>query len=348
MPYNELRKDYLLNRWVVIATERARRPTDFAKQRTPQAQTSICPLCPGNEHLTPPAVLVYLPASGGGVRKDQEQGDFRSKNWLTRTIPNMYPAFAPPKDHADTKQIMKTLSFGYAIGQHEVIVESPNHNDHPADADPAQLIHVINTYKDRLADIAQKPYIQHVQIFRNHGIEAGASLSHAHSQIIATPFLPTTIDRELAASKSYENQHDRCVFCDLIKQESETPRLILDNEYFVVFAPYASVNPMEFWIVPKRHAINILDLSQAETAALAQTLKTTLKALKTLVNDPPYNYGIHLAINKDAQKYYHWHLEVYPHLAIWAGFEKSTGMYINTVTPETAAQELKKAITENP
>ena len=343
MPYNELRKDYLLNRWVVIATERARRPTDFAKPKTGQGNTNTCPLCVGNEHLTPPATLVYLPENGS-IRKDAEQGDFRFKNWLIRSIPNMYPAFAPPKDPADTAIIMKDSSFGYAIGYHEVFVESPNHSDHPPDAPVLQLVLLINAYKDRVGYIAQKPYVKYVQIFRNHGLDAGASLSHAHSQIIATPFIPTIPSEEMAAAKSYQNQHSSCVFCDLIKKEAQTPRLILDNDWFVVFAPYASVNPMEFWIVPKRHAPNILNLTAEETEGFAKTLKETLGAFKSLVNDPPYNYGIHLAINKEAEDYYHWHLEVYPKLAIWAGFEKSTGLYINTVTPETAARELKIAI----
>jgi UDPglucose--hexose-1-phosphate uridylyltransferase len=343
MPYNELRKDYLLDRWVVIATERSRRPTDFAKQKTEQAKTATCPLCPGNEHMTPPAVLVYLPANGG-TRKDKEQGDLRHKNWLIRCIPNLYPAFAPPKDPNDTAEIMKSNNFGYAIGCHEVLVESPNHSDHPSDTELPQLVRVINAYKDRLSEIAQKPYVQYVQIFRNHGLEAGASLSHAHSQIIATPFIPTIVNKEHAASKNYYTQHGQCVFCDLLQKESKTQRLVNDNEHFTVFAPYASVQPMEFWIIPKRHAANFLSLTAEETEAFAETLKATLKGLKDLVNDPPYNYGFHLAINKDAEDYYHWHLEVYPQLAIWAGFEKSTGMYINTVTPETAAAELKKIL----
>jgi len=342
MPYNELRKDYLLDRWVVIATERARRPTDFAKPKTESTKTVSCPLCPGNEQMTPPAVLVYLP-SDGGIRKDKEEGDFRSKNWVLRVIPNLYPAFVPPKNPADGEHVMNGDSFGNAIGHHEVIVESPNHGDHPADAEITQIVQVINAYKDRLGDLAQKPYVKYVQIFRNHGLEAGASLSHAHSQIIATPFVPTIVAGEIAASKTYYDQHGTCIFCDLIKKESQNPCSILDNAHFTVFAPYASVNPMEFWILPKRHDSSILSLTPAETEAFAQTLKATLKALKDLVNDPPCNYGIHLSIDKDTDNYYHWHLEVYPHLAIWAGFEKSTGVYINTVAPETAAAELKKA-----
>jgi UDPglucose--hexose-1-phosphate uridylyltransferase len=148
----------------------------------------------------------------------------------------------------------------------------------------------------------------------------------------------------MAASKNFWSEHGKCVFCDIIEKESKSPRLILDDPHFVVFAPYASVHPMEFWILPKKHDANLLNLSQAETQADAQTLKASMKGLKDLVNDPPYNYGFHLSINSEAKDYYHWHLEVYPQLAIWAGFEKSTGMYINTVTPETAATELRKTI----
>ena len=343
MPYNELRKDYLLDRWVVIATERGRRPTDFAKQKKEQAQASVCPMCPGNEHMTPPAVLAYL-KQNGAIKKAKDENGFRHKNWLIRCVPNLFPAFAPPKDPADQTNIMKSESFGCAIGHHEVLVESPNHDDDPADAEVPQLLHVINGYIDRLRELSAKPYVKYVSIFRNHGAEAGASLSHAHSQIIVTPFVPTIVDKELAASKTFWNQHEKCVFCDIIEKESKSPRLVHDNSRFVVFAPYASVHPMEFWILPKKHAANILSLNQNEKKAFAETLKASLKGLKDLVNDPPYNYGFHLSINRNAENYYHWHLEVYPRLSIWAGFEKSTGIYINTVTPETAAAELKKAL----
>jgi UDPglucose--hexose-1-phosphate uridylyltransferase len=342
MPNNELRKDYLLDRWVVIATERGRRPTDFAKQKREQATASVCPLCPGHEHMTPPAVLVYL-KSNGEIVKDRDENGFRPKNWLIRCVPNLYPAFAPPKEQIDQVQIMKNDHFGLAIGHHEVLVESPCHDEDPADAELPQLVHVINAYVDRLRELSAKPYVQYVSIFRNHGLEAGASLSHAHSQLIATPFVPTIVEKEIAASKNFWNQHERCVFCDIIERESESPRLVLDNTRFVVLTPYASVHPMEFWILPKKHDTNLLNLTQTEKEAFAETLKASLKGLKDLVNDPPYNYGFHLSTNRDAENCYHWHLEVYPRLAIWAGFEKSTGVYINTVTPETAAAELRKA-----
>jgi UDPglucose--hexose-1-phosphate uridylyltransferase len=343
MPFNELRKDYLLDRWVVIATERARRPTDFVKQKKETTQTDTCPMCPGNEHMTPPAVLVYL-KSNGEIRKEKDTNGFRHKNWFIRCVPNLFPAFAPPKTQADETGILKSNVFGLAVGHHEVLIESPDHNGHPANAEVPQLVHVVNAYVDRLRELAAKPYVKYVSIFRNHGVEAGASLSHAHSQLIAMPYVPTTVDDEITTSLNFWNQHEKCVFCDLIEKESKSQRMVADNQYFSVLAPYASINPMEFWVIPKKHAANPLNLAQAEIKAFAETLKTTLKALKDLVNDPPYNYGIHLSINAESQDCYHWHLEVYPKLAVWAGFEKSTGTYINTIPPETAAAELKKAI----
>ncbi len=346
MGFNELRKDYLLDRWVVIATERGRRPTDFAKKEREQAKTAVCPMCPGNEHMTPPAVLVYV-KKGGKIQKTSDSGDQRLKDWLVRVIPNLYPAFSPPSGKTSLKQIMRSDELGQAVGHHEVIVESPNHCEHPADAVIPQLMLVVEAYVDRLRELSKKPYARYVSIFRNHGLEAGASLSHAHSQIIATPFVPKTVEDEMKTSRQFHAKNGRCVFCDIIKKERKSKRLILENGHFVVFAPYASINPLEFWILPKKHEATLLSMTQAETKAFAETLKTCLSALKKLVNDPPYNYGFHLAINKDAGKYYHWHLEVYPKLAIWAGFEKSTGIYINTVTPEATAESMRNTISSN-
>jgi UDPglucose--hexose-1-phosphate uridylyltransferase len=343
MTFNELRKDYLLERWVVIATERGRRPTDFAKQQREKTKIGTCPMCPGNEHMTPPAVLVYL-KSDKGISRTKDKNSFRQKNWLIRCMPNLYPAFAPPKEKINIKKIIKRTDLVEAVGHHEVLVESPNHDEHPANARISQLTHVINAYVDRLRELSAKPYVQYVSIFRNHGIEAGASLSHAHSQIIATPFIPKIVKDELNASKKFWKQNKKCVFCEILEKERKEPRLILENSKFVVFAPYASVHPLEFWILPKEHKATLRDLSQSEVKTFAETLKTCFKGLSRLANNPPYNFGFHLAINKDSSEYYHWHLEVYPKLAIWAGFEKSTGMYINTVTPETAAESLRKTI----
>ena len=289
MPYNELRKDYLLNRWVVIAIERGRRPTDFAKPKQEAAKSSVCPMCVGNEHMTPPAAMLYQ-KENGEIKKSQDPltGE-RPKNWLVRCIPNLYPAFSPPKEPQDAEEIVQNPDLLNAVGHHEVIVESPNHDEDPADAQLPQLELVIDAYIDRLKELSAKPYVKYVSIFRNHGLEAGASLSHVHSQIIAMPTVPTTVQGEFDASREYYNSHGTCVFCDIIEREMKSPRLISDTADFAVLAPYASVNPMEFWILPKKHAINILGMSKSEVSAFAQILQTSLKALKDLVNDPPYN-----------------------------------------------------------
>ncbi|MGE5188421.1 MAG: DUF4921 family protein [Betaproteobacteria bacterium] len=343
MPYNELRKDYLLDRWVVIATERSRRPTDFAKTKTSTASNCVCPLCVGNEDMTPPATLLYLKKEKRIIPSQDPVTGERPKNWLVRCVPNLYPAFKPPMQPTDREKIFFSDNFGSAIGNHEVIVETPIHNEDPSDAPLPQLGLLINAYLSRLKVLSVKSYVKHVSIFRNHGIEAGASLSHAHSQIVATPMIPTTVQEELAASKAFHAKNGKCVFCEIMEREKMGPRVIMEDQYFFVFAPYASINPMEFWILPKRHSAN-LSLKPAEKAAFALTLKVCLKALKELLNDPPYNYGFHLALDSLNSESYHWHLEVYPKLATWAGFEKSTGVFINTVTPETAAESLRKHI----
>lgn len=344
MLYNELRKDFLLNRWVVIATERAKRPTDFAKKTENAKSSAVCPMCVGNENMTPPALMLYLKENSGIVTAQDPASGQRPTNWLVRCIPNLFPAFSPPKNPQDGLQFLKGECCGDAVGHHEVVIESPNHDEGPANAELPQLQQVIRAYIDRLHELSAKPYVKYVSIFRNYGQQAGASLSHAHSQIIATPIIPPIIQEEMDASKKRYRENGKCVWCSLLEEEQAGPRLIYSDGDFFAFAPYASINPLEFWIVPKRHASNMLALSDGEVSALAKTLKSTLKALKDLVNDPPYNYGFHIAIDPEAADYYHWHLEVYPKLSIWAGFEISTGTYINTVPPEVAAESLRKTI----
>ncbi len=344
MPYNELRKDYLLNRWVVIATERSKRPTDLVKPKPQTDKAAVCPLCVGNEQMTPPAIMLYL-KDGDKIKKAQDPATGeRPKNWLIRDIPNMYPAFAPPKQSTDATQIFLNECLANAVGHHEVLVESPNHSEDQAEAQLPQLELVVKAYIERLKELSTKSYVKYVSIFRNYGLGAGASLSHAHSQIIATPLVPPTIQEELDAAKAYHVKHGKCVFCDVIEREVKTQRLIAENSSFVVLAPYASINPMELWIIPKKHAPNPLNLTASEKTAFAKTLKASLKALKDVVNDPPYNYGFHLSLNPMDSDSYHWHLEVYPKLSTWAGFEINTGIYINTVPPEVAAESLRKAI----
>ena len=169
-------------------------------------------------------------------------------------------------------------------------------------------------------------------------------MSHAHSQIIATPMVPPIIREELKTSRAFYEAHQTCLICDLIKRERAGPRFVWENQDFVAFTAWAGVNPFEFWITPKNHQGTLLDTIPGAVKGLAEALKTCMSGLRSLLNDPPYNYGFHIAPNTSTHKHYHWHLEIYPKLSIWAGFEKSTGTYINTVPPEDAAQSLRDAI----
>jgi UDPglucose--hexose-1-phosphate uridylyltransferase len=339
MTNNEIRKDYLLNRWVVIAKDRKKRPVDFVKNKLTEKQ-GVCPFCPNNEHMTPPSVLTYL-VSDRGLKKVKDRKDLFHKNWTVRVVPNAYPAFSPPSEET---LLTETAVLKNAVGHHEVVIESPCHDEHPGTARVSQLVHVINAYFDRLTAISRNSYVKHVTIFRNHGREAGASLSHAHSQLIATPFIPRILEEELAASKNFWTQNHECLLCDVLEKENDGPRFIWENPSFVVFTPLASVNPFEFWVLPKCHQSNILAMSGRETQDLAEVMRICLGALRSLLNDPPYNFGFHTLLKDDVEDCYHWHLEIYPRLTIWAGFEKSTGMFINTVSPEDAAKELRKAV----
>jgi len=340
---NQMRRDYLVDRWAVIATLRRKRPTDFVK--APQKrQEGVCALDPGNESMTPPAVLLYLPTKEG-IEKGRDKDGTRLKNWLIRVVPNLYPAFVPPEKGESTKVEKGDFTVARATGHHEVLVESPRHGEHPGVARVSQLIHVVNAYIDRLRELSSKPYVRYVSIFRNHGLEAGASLSHAHTQLIATPIIPKLVEEELKASEDRFKKNKKCAFCEILEKESQSARFIWENKDFTVFAPWASVHPFEFWIFPKKHQCCLLDLSPTEVKSLAETLRVSLGGLSSLLKDPPYNFGFH-QMTTGACEYYHWHLEVYPRLSIWAGFEKSTGMFINVVSPEDAARHLREAMLE--
>jgi UDPglucose--hexose-1-phosphate uridylyltransferase len=339
-----MRKDYLIDRWTVIATQRKKRPTDFKRAIQETKQIGTCALDPGNEHMTPPAVLVYL-ATNGGIKKDHDTDGLRHKNWLIRCVPNLYPAFTPPAADQKAGTLEEHFIIERATGHHEVLVESPNHDEHPGVARVSQLIHVVNAQIDRFRELSSKQYVKYVSIFRNHGLDAGASLSHAHTQIIATPSIPKTIGEELKASAKRFSENKRCAFCDIIEEEQKNSRFIWKNDDYVVFAPWASVHPFEFWIFPKKHQCCLLDLLEAQVESLAETMRISLGALNSLLSDPSYNYGFHQVCGKELG-HFHWHLEVYPRLTVWAGFEKSTGMFINVVSPEDAASSLREAASE--
>jgi len=340
---SEIRKDYLANRWVILAPERAKRPSDFAVSRV-KAKPRVCSFCPGRENLTPPAKLLYV-LRRSKIMKLSDRGGRRRSDWRVRCIPNLYPALSLPIYRSATKTQGRFPYIGERpTGVHEIIIESPRHDDHPHRASESQIELWLRAAIDRMGELGHLESTQSMALFRNHGREAGASVTHAHSQIITTPVIPARIEQEQQTMKKFHDESGCCALCQIRSTESRSDRKILSTEAFSVFAPWASIFPFEFWIVPKRHSNSPLDLSRDEARDLAKTIRLSFGALANILADPPYNSIFHLATSRFSDGVFHWHIEVYPKVSVHAGFELGTGMYVNTLKPEAAAQVLASAV----
>jgi UDPglucose--hexose-1-phosphate uridylyltransferase len=326
----ELRKDPVVGRWVIMATERSKRPSDFAKNREVR-KGGPCVFCAGMEDQTPPEVLSY-----------RNHGTEPNKpGWRIRGVPNKFPALRIEGPLGKRGAGLYDLMNG--IGAHEVVIETPEHDLGMADLEPRQIEEVLWAYRDRVLDLSKDERFRYVIIFKNHGAEAGASLEHPHSQLIALPILPLSVQQELRGASSYFTLKERCIFCDIVTQESEDRRrVVFENDGFIVTCPFAARFPYELLIVPKNHGSHFEHCEAPEYRALAAALKATLGALKSALSDPPFNYIIHSAPLREApSKHFHWHLEITPALTKVAGFEVGTGFYINPVPPENAAEQLR-------
>lgn len=330
----ELRKDPVIGRWVIIATERAKRPSDF---HHPQIETTInsahCPFCAGHEGMTPPEILCMREA----------ESKPNSVGWWVRTIPNKFPALQI--EGGLDRQGVGVYDMMNGVGAHEVIIETPEHDKSLADLETHYIEKVLLTYRERMIDLRKDTRFKFILIFRNHRSSAGASLDHPHSQLIATPIVPKRVKEELNGSLKYFQFKDRCIFCDIVRQEIKNKeRVVLENNHFLTFTPYASRFPYEICIIPKVHSPCYESITGEEISALAKILKESLLKLKKLLDDPPYNYIVHttpFSLPSDL-KDYHWHIEVIPRLTQVAGFEWGTGFYINPVKPEDAARDLRE------
>jgi UDPglucose--hexose-1-phosphate uridylyltransferase len=262
----------------------------------------------------------------------------------------LYPALSGSENNSlslEKRTVFPHMS-RRAIGAHLIIIESPRHDDHPHHASQKQIELWLRAAIDLVNKLERTKYAKFVALFRNHGREAGASIAHAHSQIITNPIIPTRIGQEHRAMKKFHNEEGGCALCRVRAAEARSERKILDLKNFTVFAPWASIFPFEFWIVPKRHSPRIVGLSHDEIRDLAATIQLSFRALAKAVSDPPYNAIFHQSPSKSHDGAFHWHVEVYPKLSIHAGFELGTGTYINTLKPETAAAALVSAVGEQP
>ncbi len=327
----ELRKDPVVGRWVIIATDRARRPHDFHSEFR-RAEGGFCPFCEGNEEATPPEILAYREPNSGP----------NQPGWRVRAVPNKFPALQVEGNLDKRGDGIYDLMTG--VGAHEVIIECAQHEVNMADLPLANIREVLWAYRDRLVDLKKDPRLVHGLIFKNVGAPAGASLDHSHSQLIVTPVVPISIWEEMTGSLEFYNYRGRCIYCDMIQQELATDkRIVLDTPSFVVFCPYASRFPFEMCILPKNHSSHFENVPHQTIEEMGMVLKTILNKLKVALDDPPYNYVIHTApFDSKDLTHYHWHLEIFPRLTRVAGFEWGSGFYINPVLPEQAAAFLRE------
>ncbi|MFH1269923.1 MAG: galactose-1-phosphate uridylyltransferase [Candidatus Omnitrophota bacterium] len=336
----ELRKDPIIGRWVIIATERAKRPDQFSSQAQDVQSDKPCPFCEGKESQTPPEIYA--------VR--QRPSSPNSPGWDLRVVPSIAPFLKIEGELDRGGEGVYDMMNG--VGAHEIVIETNQHIGNMADLDEEQVSRVITCYIDRITDLEKDKRFKYVLVFKNHGwVAGGGRVKHSRSQLIATPVNPKRVKEELVGARQYYNYHERCVFCDLIKQELDSKeRLVLDIDGFIALVPFASRFPFEVWIMPKKHSCDFTHMDMQHRIDLARIMKKVLLKLKKGLNDPPYNYILHTApfrrqkagYWKSIEQDYHWHIEIMPRLTRMAGFEWGTGFYICPLPPEDAAKFLRE------
>ncbi len=326
----EIRQNIATKEWVVISTERAKRPEDFKtvkEKKQLEEWSEKCPFCPGNEHMTPYETYVLKDEFG---------------KWKIRVIPNKYPAVVQEGTVEFKIEGIKRCVSG--VGSAEVIIESPKHNDVLPLLPEKDVENIIKVYKERYLAAEKDKRIKMVIIFRNYGEQAGASIEHPHSQLIAIPVVPFHIRYRIEEAMRYYDETGECVFCKMLQEElKEQTRIVVETGHFVSFVPYAALAPFHMWILPRRHMESFSEITDSEITDLAKNLKTTLAKLYYGLNNPDYNFVVRsVPVNERGREYYHWYITIMPRLTKTAGFEIGTGMSINTSLPEENAKFLRE------
>ena len=326
----ELRQNFFTKEWVVIATERAKRPEQMVVKRPDKTVPSFvatCPFCPGNESQTPPEVL-RVPASDGS-------------GWAVRLIPNKFAALQ--RDVEPERVIHRSRRTINGFGVHDVVIETPSHSQLMGLMAESEVLNILRVYKARFSELSLDSRIAHVTIFKNHGADAGTSLEHPHSQLIATPVISWQVRQRFQEALRHYHDFRNCIFCQSIEEElHENQRVVLVTEHFVVLQLFASPAPFSTHIYPRRHMASFGDVGGVELSDLAYVLKTILAKLYHGLNNPDFNFTIRTApAELIGAKYFHWYVSIIPRLTRVAGFELGSGMFINTVLPEAAAEFLR-------
>jgi UDPglucose--hexose-1-phosphate uridylyltransferase len=326
-----MRKDWMTGDWVIISPLRSRRPLPSSRAGASQDPIEECPFCPGNEEMTPPEVWA-----------DRENGEPNSPGWRVRSFPNMYPALSGGGCDGQKGDYIQTLMRG--CGVHEVIVDCPEHDLHPATMSQEQLERVLLSYRERYLENSKRDRISYVQIFRNHGREAGRSMTHPHSQLVATPIIPTAVMGEIQLARTFFEETGNCLFDQALEREiDEGTRVVIDSENMTVLCPFASRSPYEMYLLQKLESPSFEESPPIIMRELAKVLKEVLVRVYDLLNDPPYNIFIHSApCDGGDYGFFRWHIHIIPRLIGQGGFEMGTGICINPIPPERASSLLRK------
>ncbi|HYB44750.1 MAG TPA: galactose-1-phosphate uridylyltransferase [Candidatus Methylomirabilis sp.] len=327
----ELRRDPIVGRWVIISTERARRPTDLAA-RPREHGRGPCVFCAGQESRTPDEVWALRPDGSAP----------NTPGWLARVVPNKFPALRIEGELEPSGEGLYDRMNG--VGAHEVVIEAPEHDARIEELPSSHLGAVLRAFRERIADLSRDHRLEYAMVFKNSGDLAGASLEHTHSQLIATPIVPMMVGEELHGGLQHFRIKQRCIWCDIIRQErQEGSRMVLEHEGYIAIAPFAPRFPFETWIMPVEHRSAYEATAGGEFPSLASILSQVLGRMRRTLGEPPYNLMLHSApLRSRALDHFHWHLEIIPKLTRVAGFEWGTGFFINPTPPEEAARYLRE------
>ena len=329
----EFRRDPVIGRWVILSADRIQRPSDFQKCYSLLPAPPLCPFCPGNEAQTPPEILAYRTP---GTLPD-------NPGWEIRVVPNKFPALRIEGDLGREGEGLYDRMNG--VGAHEVIIETPDHKATIETLPQKHLEDLWWMYRDRIRDLRKDLRLRSVLVFKNHGPAAGATLEHPHSQLIALPIVPINVQAEVEGCRRHYRNKERCVYCDIIRQESQDrTRIVAENGEFLCVVPFAARFPFELLILPKRHGSCYEDIERFEVEGLARLFADTLRRIDRVLAAPPFNLLLHTSpLREPTEDFYHWHIEIIPKLTQVAGFEWGAGFYINPVFPEEAAVFLREA-----
>ncbi|WOK99453.1 ADP-glucose phosphorylase [Canna indica] len=333
----EIRHDAVFDRWVLISPARSRRPSDF-KSRSPASSSNTnpkpsCAFCAGHERECAPEIFRLPPAS--------------TTDWKIRVIENLYPALSrdaepspSPVDGLLAAAPGRCAVTGF--GFHDVVIETPDHSVRLPDLSLAEVGEVLLAHKQRILQLARLGSIKYVQVFKNYGASAGASMAHSHSQIMGLPLVPPLVSTRLDSMKKFYDMTGKCCLCEAWSEDI----LVSETAHFFAIVPFAASYPFEVWIVPRDHTNHFHEIDNEKAVDLGGLLKLVLQKLSKQLNDPPYNFMIQtapLALSSSCAHYTHWFLQIIPHLSVIGGFEIGTGCFINPVFPEDAAMVLREA-----